>query len=168
MEFISIPAGSFTMGSPNTTYHFEFNSPEAVEAYEMSERKRVKKMTNVNKSEEIRKVAAELSAKGETVRPKTILDILKKRGIKVVSPQVSIVLKIPAGEKQVPVTITRAFELGKTVVTQNPAAFTACSAAVIGATTRPFVARRIATAPARRSFTTAAVFVLFGPSLINF
>ena len=67
-------------------------------------RKTKKKMTEVNKSEEIRKVAAELKVKGETVRPKSIIDILKKRGIKVVPPQVSIVLKNagyrPAGKSR--------------------------------------------------------------------
>ncbi len=67
-------------------------------------RKKEKKMTEVNKSEEIRKVAAELKVKGETVRPKSIIDILKKRGIKVVPPQVSIVLKNagyrPAGKSR--------------------------------------------------------------------
>ena len=67
-------------------------------------RKKEKKMTEVNKSEEIRKVALELKAKNETVRPKSIIDILKKRGIKVVPPQVSIVLKNagyrPAGKSR--------------------------------------------------------------------
>ncbi len=67
-------------------------------------RKKEKKMTEVNKSEEIRKVAAELKVKGETVRPKSIINILKKRGIKVVPPQVSIVLKNagyrPAGKSR--------------------------------------------------------------------
>ena len=50
-------------------------------------------MTEVNKSEEIYKVATELREKGETVRPKIIIDILKKRGIEFVPAQVSIVLK---------------------------------------------------------------------------
>lgn len=47
---------------------------------------------NVNKSEEIRKVANELKAKGEKVRPKTIVEILEKRGIKIAPPQASMVL----------------------------------------------------------------------------
>ena len=47
----------------------------------------------VNKSEEIRKLAKELQAKGEPVRPKTIVEILKKRGIKIAPPQASMVLK---------------------------------------------------------------------------
>ena len=47
----------------------------------------------VNKSEEIRRVANELKLRGEIVRPKSILDILKKQGIDVAPPQVSIVLK---------------------------------------------------------------------------
>jgi transposase len=46
----------------------------------------------VNKSEEIRKVAKELQAKGEKVRPVTIVEILKKRGIKIAPPQASMVL----------------------------------------------------------------------------
>lgn len=48
---------------------------------------------DVNKSEEIRKVAAGMKAKGEKPRPKTIIDVLKKQGITVSSPQVSMVLK---------------------------------------------------------------------------
>lgn len=46
----------------------------------------------INKSEEIRKVAKELQATGEKVRPKTIVEILKKRGIKIAPPQASMVL----------------------------------------------------------------------------
>jgi transposase len=46
----------------------------------------------VNKSEEIRKLAKELQAKGEKVRPVTIVEILKKRGIKIAPPQASMVL----------------------------------------------------------------------------
>ena len=40
----------------------------------------------------IRKVAKELQAKGEKVRPVTIVEILKKRGIKIAPPQASMVL----------------------------------------------------------------------------
>ena len=47
----------------------------------------------VNKSEEIRKVGAELKAKGQKISPKAIMDILAKKGIKVSSPQCSMVLK---------------------------------------------------------------------------
>lgn len=47
----------------------------------------------VNKSEEIRKLAKELQAKGEKVRPVTIVEILKRRGIKIAPPQASMVLK---------------------------------------------------------------------------
>ena len=47
----------------------------------------------INKSEEIRRTAKELQGKGEAVRPKTIVDLLKKRGITVAPPQVSMVLK---------------------------------------------------------------------------
>ena len=46
-----------------------------------------------NKSAEIRKLAKELQAKGEPVRPVTIVEILKKRGIKIAPPQASMVLK---------------------------------------------------------------------------
>ena len=47
----------------------------------------------VNKSAEIRKIANGMKAKGEKPRPKTIIEILKKQGIAVSSPQVSMVLK---------------------------------------------------------------------------
>ena len=47
----------------------------------------------VNKSEEIRKVGADLKAKGQKISPKAIMDILAKKGIKVSSPQCSMVLK---------------------------------------------------------------------------
>lgn len=48
---------------------------------------------DVNKSEEIRKLARELQAKGEPVRPVTIVTALKKRGIIIAPPQASMVLK---------------------------------------------------------------------------
>lgn len=51
------------------------------------------KGADVNKSEEIRKLAAEIKGKGEKPRPVVIIAELKKRGIAVSSPQVSIVLK---------------------------------------------------------------------------
>ena len=51
------------------------------------------KKGDVNKSEEIRKVANAMKAKGEKPRPVVIIDILKKQGIEVSSPQVSMVLK---------------------------------------------------------------------------
>jgi len=47
----------------------------------------------VNKSEEIRKVANSMKAKNEKPRPVVIIEILKKQGIVVSSPQVSMVLK---------------------------------------------------------------------------
>jgi hypothetical protein len=47
----------------------------------------------INKSEEIRKVAKDLQAKGQKVSPKVIIDLLKKQGIAVSSPQCSMVLK---------------------------------------------------------------------------
>jgi hypothetical protein len=47
----------------------------------------------VNKSAEIRKVATAMKAKGEKPRPVTIIAVLKKQGIDVSSPQVSMVLK---------------------------------------------------------------------------
>jgi hypothetical protein len=47
----------------------------------------------VNKSEEIRKVAAAMKAKNEKPRPVKIIEILKKQGVVVSSPQVSMVLK---------------------------------------------------------------------------
>jgi transposase len=48
---------------------------------------------DLNKSAEIRKVADQMTAKGEKPRPVVIIEILKKQGIKVSSPQVSMVLK---------------------------------------------------------------------------
>lgn len=48
---------------------------------------------DVNKSEEIRKLAKALEAKGEKPRPVVIIAALKKQGIVVSSPQVSMVLK---------------------------------------------------------------------------
>ena len=52
-----------------------------------------KPATDVNKSEEIRKVATAMKAKGEKPRPVTIIAVLKKQGVDVSSPQVSMVLK---------------------------------------------------------------------------
>jgi len=46
-----------------------------------------------NKSEEIRKVARAMKEKGEKPRPVTIIAQLKKQGVVVSSPQVSMVLK---------------------------------------------------------------------------
>lgn len=48
---------------------------------------------DINKSAEVRKVAAGMKAKGEKPRPKTIIEFFKKQGIEVSSPQVSMVLK---------------------------------------------------------------------------
>ena len=51
------------------------------------------KAKEVNKSAEIRKVATSMKAKGEKPRPVSIIATLKKQGIEVSSPQVSMVLK---------------------------------------------------------------------------
>ena len=48
---------------------------------------------DVNKSAEIRKVATTMKAAGEKPRPVTIIAALKKHGVEVSSPQVSMVLK---------------------------------------------------------------------------
>jgi transposase len=48
---------------------------------------------DINKSAEIRKVADQMKTKGEKPRPVVIIEILKKQGIEVSSPQVSMVLK---------------------------------------------------------------------------
>ncbi len=48
---------------------------------------------DINKSAEIRKVAAGMKAKGEKPRPVVIIEMLKKQGVEVSSPQVSMVLK---------------------------------------------------------------------------
>lgn len=48
---------------------------------------------DINKSAEIRKVATAMKEKGQKPRPVTIIEILKKQGITVSSPQVSMVLK---------------------------------------------------------------------------
>jgi hypothetical protein len=47
----------------------------------------------VSKSDAIRKVAIAMKSKGEKPRPVVIIDMLKKDGIVVSSPQVSMVLK---------------------------------------------------------------------------
>ena len=47
----------------------------------------------ISKSHAIRKVANSMKTKGEKPRPKTIMEILKKDGVVVSSPQVSMVLK---------------------------------------------------------------------------
>ncbi|MFM7244687.1 MAG: hypothetical protein ACKO40_11040 [Planctomycetaceae bacterium] len=52
-----------------------------------------KPAADINKSEEIRKVATAMKAKGEKPRPVTIIATLKQKGIEVSSPQVSMVLK---------------------------------------------------------------------------
>jgi len=52
-----------------------------------------KNAKDVNKSEEIRKVAATMKNKGEKPRPVTIIEVLRKQGVEVSSPQVSMVLK---------------------------------------------------------------------------
>jgi hypothetical protein len=61
----------------------------------MSEKSAVAKKSgkDVNKSEEIRKVATSMKAKGEKPRPVAIIATLKKQGVLVSSPQVSMVLK---------------------------------------------------------------------------
>lgn len=48
---------------------------------------------DINKSDEIRKLATAMKARGEKPRPVTIVATLKKQGIVVSSPQVSMVLK---------------------------------------------------------------------------
>ncbi len=52
-----------------------------------------KNSKEVNKSEEIRKVAAAMKSKNEKPRPVTIIEVLRKQGVEVSSPQVSMVLK---------------------------------------------------------------------------
>jgi hypothetical protein len=55
--------------------------------------KPVKAEKVTNKSEEIRKVARAMQARGEKPRPITIMAALEKQGVEVSSPQVSMVLK---------------------------------------------------------------------------
>lgn len=52
-----------------------------------------KEPKSTNKSEEIRKLAKALKEKGEKPRPVVIIAALKKQGVVVSSPQVSMVLK---------------------------------------------------------------------------
>lgn len=52
-----------------------------------------KSAKSVNKSEEIRKLATAMKQKGEKPRPVVIVAALKKQGVAVSSPQVSMVLK---------------------------------------------------------------------------
>ena len=56
----------------------------------MAEKKTAK---DVNKSAEIRKIAAAMKERGEKPRPVVIIGQLKKQGVEVSSPQVSMVLK---------------------------------------------------------------------------
>jgi hypothetical protein len=59
----------------------------------VSKKPAASKKGEINKSAEIRKVASGMKAKGEKPRPVVIIDVLKKQGIVVSSPQVSMVLK---------------------------------------------------------------------------
>ena len=59
----------------------------------LSTRTSMAETREINKSEEIRKVGAELKANGQKISPKAIMDILAKKGIEVSSPQCSTVLK---------------------------------------------------------------------------
>ena len=59
----------------------------------VAKKKSAPKKAAVSKSDEVRKLAKELQAKGEKVRPVTIVNALKARGITVAAPQVSMVLK---------------------------------------------------------------------------
>ena len=59
----------------------------------VAKKKSAPKKAAVSKSDEVRKLAKELQAKGEKVRPVTIVNTLKARGITVAAPQVSTVLK---------------------------------------------------------------------------
>lgn len=52
-----------------------------------------KEPKGTNKSEEIRKIARGMKEKGEKPRPVAIISQLKKQGVVVSSPQVSMVLK---------------------------------------------------------------------------
>jgi len=52
-----------------------------------------KESKGVNKSAEIRTLAAAMKERGEKPRPVTIVATLKKQGVNVSSPQVSMVLK---------------------------------------------------------------------------
>jgi hypothetical protein len=56
-------------------------------------KKNAKTPGEVNKSAEIRKLANSMKAKGEKPRPVVIIEMLKKQGVEVSSPQVSMVLK---------------------------------------------------------------------------
>ncbi len=69
--------------------HEEYYHP-MVEKKLMPEKKAAK---DVNKSEEIRKLAKMMREKSEKPRPVAIIAALKKQGIDVSSPQVSMVLK---------------------------------------------------------------------------
>jgi transposase len=71
-------------------------TPDAVktEAKKLAPKKpAAKSKGDINKSAEIRKVAAGMKAKGEKPRPVVIIEMLKKQGVEVSSPQVSMVLK---------------------------------------------------------------------------
>jgi hypothetical protein len=67
-------------------------TPDASKPATKTETKKPAKK-DINKSAEIRKVASGMKAKGEKPRPVVIIETLKKQGITVSSPQVSMVLK---------------------------------------------------------------------------
>jgi len=99
-----IPDGGGCNGIKRVLYYFYVDSLEFVEEVENTiatpspsfqelNKRMADKKAGVNKSEEIRKLAGEMKAKGEKPRPVVIIATLEKRGITVSSPQVSIVLK---------------------------------------------------------------------------
>lgn len=92
----SVPTRPAAEQAANATTRKASRKPSPKEANKIVAKKTPKAATaakQINKSEEIRKLARELQAKGEKVRPVTIVETLKKRGIKIAPPQASMVLK---------------------------------------------------------------------------
>jgi transposase len=68
-------------------------SPNPAAKKQVAAKKTKKAEPMSSKADLIRKVAGVLKAKGEVVRPKTIVEILKKEGVDVAPAQVSMTLK---------------------------------------------------------------------------
>jgi transposase len=68
-------------------------SPKPAAKKKVAGKKAKKAEPMSSKADLIRKVAGVLKAKGEVVRPKTIVEILKKEGVDVAPAQVSMTLK---------------------------------------------------------------------------
>ena len=80
----------------------------------------------INKSEEIRKAARAICTGNEKVRPRDVITYLKAKGIEVVSPQVSMVLKkmgIPCNPRKPYQNCAKKVHIQNTENTKNKISF---------------------------------------------